>query len=79
MIVYEHKKKKKKKKLGCKKLGKLYKRVSNYRVFSIKGIDVAKCSIGCMHLSKPFNVRYSVSLRFKSITEPATRVFHLIF
>jgi hypothetical protein len=60
-------------------LGKLHKRVSNYSVFSIKGADVAKRSIECMHLSKLFNVRYSVSLRSKSITEPTTRVFHVIF
>jgi hypothetical protein len=32
-----------------------------------------------MHLSKPFNVRYSVSLRSKSITEVESRDFHVIF
>jgi hypothetical protein len=59
-------------------LGKLHKKVSNYRVFLIKGTDIAKRSIECMHLSKLFNVGYSVSLRSKSMTEPATRVFHVI-
>lgn len=57
---------------------KLHKRISNYRVFSIKDTNVAKHSIECMHLSKPFNVEYSVSLRCKSMTEPKTRVFHVI-
>jgi hypothetical protein len=32
-----------------------------------------------MHLSKPFNVRYSVSLHSKSITEVESRDFHVIF
>jgi hypothetical protein len=53
--------------------------VSNYRVFSIKDTDVAKYSIECMHLSKPFNVGYSVTLHSKSMTEPKTRAFHVIF
>jgi hypothetical protein len=60
-------------------MGKLHKRVSNYSTFSLKGTDVAKRSIEYMHLSKLFNVRYSVSLRSKLITEPTTRVFHVIF
>jgi hypothetical protein len=59
-------------------LGKLHKRVSNYRTFSIKGTDIAKCSIECMHLSKPFNVEYFVTLRSKSMTKVKSRDFHVI-
>jgi hypothetical protein len=60
-------------------MGKLHKRVSNYRAFSIKGTDVVKRSIECMHLSKSFNVRYYVSLRSKSMTEVESHDFHVIF
>lgn len=60
-------------------LGKLHKRVPNYSVFSLKGTNVAKRSIECMKLSKPFNVGYSVTLRSKSMTDPKTRAFHVIF
>jgi hypothetical protein len=60
-------------------LGKLHKRVPNYSAFSLKGTNVAKRSIECMKLSKPFNVGYSVTLRSKSMTEAKTRAFHVIF
>jgi hypothetical protein len=70
-FLYGHKKLKKKKKK--KKLDKysqsiqsnkrkLHKRVSNYRAFSIKGTNIAKHSIEYMHLSKLFNIEYSVGL-----------------
>jgi hypothetical protein len=32
-----------------------------------------------MYLSKPFNVKYSASLRSKSMTEVESRDFHMIF
>jgi hypothetical protein len=60
-------------------LGKLHKRVPNYSVFSLKGTNVAKRSIECKNLSKPFNVEYSVTLRSKSMTEVESRDFHVIF
>jgi len=60
-------------------LGKLHQRVPNYSAFSLKGTNVAKRSIECMKLSKPFNVGYSVTLRSKSMTEAKTRAFHVIF
>jgi hypothetical protein len=65
--------------LVAKKKEKLHKRVPNYSVFSLKGTNVAKRSIECMKLSKPFNVGYSVTLRSKSMTEAKTRAFHVIF
>jgi hypothetical protein len=60
-------------------LGKHYKKVPNYNVFSLKGTNVAKRSIEYMNLSKPFNVGYSVTLRSKSMTEPKTCAFHVIY
>jgi hypothetical protein len=60
-------------------LGKLHKRVPNYSAFSLKGTNVAKRSIECKNLSKPFNVGYSVTLRSKSMTEPKTRAFYVIY
>lgn len=60
-------------------MGKLHKRVSEYNAFSLKGTDIAKRSIECMYLSKPFNVRYFVSLRSKLIAEIESRDFHVIF
>jgi hypothetical protein len=58
---------------------KLHKRVRNYNAFSLKCTNVAKRSIECMNLLKPFNVGYSVSLHSKSMTEVKSRVFHVIF
>jgi hypothetical protein len=60
-------------------LGKLHKKVPNYSAFSLKGTNVAKRSIECMNLSKPFNVGYSVTFRSKSMTEVESRDFHVIF
>lgn len=59
--------------------GKLHKRIPNYSAFSLKVTNVAKRSIECMNLSKPFNVGYSVTLRSKLMTEPKIRAFHVIF
>jgi hypothetical protein len=59
--------------------GKLHKKVSIYRSFSIKGTDTAKRSIKCMHLSKPFYVGYSVRLWCLILTEVESRDFQVIF
>jgi hypothetical protein len=52
--------------------------VPNYSIFSLKGTNVAKRSIECMNLSKPFNVGYSVTLRSKSMMEVKSHDFHVI-